>query len=186
MNVSKRIYLIVTLTTITAFVARGWLYQHFVTYEIIGARQAYPVKSQQLRVCIEKATAGKSGLDTKGVIALALTITSKTLHFTAAKNDNDPNKLIVSKSAHCVGYAAFCVTTCNYLLKKYQLSDSWIATAKVGQLWVVGLNIHNYFTSSFFKDHDFVIVSNKTTGEFFAVDPVISDYLFIDFIRVRK
>ena len=38
----------------------------------------------------------------------------------------------------------------------------------------------------FFKDHDFVTIENKETGEIFAVDPSVNDYLFIDFVTFNK
>jgi len=56
----------------------------------------------------------------------------------------------------------------------------------VEQLYFLGTNIHKYFNSSFFKDHDFVTIENKTTGEIFAVDPTVNDYLRIDFITYSK
>ena len=102
---------------------------------------------------------------------------------TANENDVDPNKLITSRKAHCIGYASFFATTCNYLLKKYNLSDQWTAKPKVGQLYFIGQNIHKYFNSPFFKDHDFVTIENKKTDQIFAVDPTVYDYLLIDFIN---
>lgn len=87
--------------------------------------------------------------------------------------------LLLPRQANCVGYTTFFATTCNYLLEKNNLSDIWIAKPQVGQLYLLGVNIHNYFNSAFFKDHDFVTIENKKTGEIYAVDPTISDYLRI-------
>ncbi|MBK8847678.1 MAG: hypothetical protein IPO27_14490 [Bacteroidetes bacterium] len=94
--------------------------------------------------------------------------------------------LIDSKAANCIGYASFFVTTCNHLLKENNLDNSWKATSHIGHIYFLGKNIHVYFDLPLFKDHDFVTIENKTTGEIFAVDPTINDYLFIDFITYNK
>jgi hypothetical protein len=98
----------------------------------------------------------------------------------------DPNKLIFTRTAHCVGYATFFATTCNQLLSEYGVADEWIAKPHAGQLYFLGANVHQYVNSSFFKDHDFVTIENKKTGRIFVVDPTINDYLFIDFVTYEK
>jgi len=82
--------------------------------------------------------------------------------------------------------ASFFITTCKYVLKKYNLEDKWIVQQQIGQLYFLGTNVHTYFNSSFFKDHDFVTIENKKTGEIIAVDPTVNDYLFIDNITYVK
>ncbi len=79
--------------------------------------------------------------------------------------------LIVTKTSHCVGYGAFFTTTCNFLLKKYNLGGKWRAKSQKGQIYFLGINVHNYSNSSFFIDHDFVITENNQTSELCAVDP---------------
>ena len=39
--------------------------------------------------------------------------------------------------------------------------------------------------STFFKDHDFVTIENKVTGEVFAVDPTLYDYSGIKLVRYQ-
>lgn len=171
---------------IVGLVFRGSIYILLVTYKSIGQRMTYSAIDDNLVNYIEGNEDDENNFDIKEVIKVALSKTSQQLNFTTSKNDNDPNKLIISKRAHCVGYSSFFVTTCNYLLEKNNLADVWTAKPQIGQLFLFGNNIHKYFNSSFFKDHDFVIIENKTTGEVFAVDPTINDYLFIDFIRYEK
>ena len=66
------------------------------------------------------------------------------------------------------------------------MADKWNAKPQIGQLYFLGTNIHKYFNSSFFEDHDFVTIENKSTGEILAVDPTVNDYLNIDFITYSK
>jgi hypothetical protein len=97
----------------------------------------------------------------------------------------DPNKLLISKHANCIGYAAFFSTVCNSLLEKNNLDQQWIAKPLIGQLYFLDKNIHPYFKSAFFKDHDFAVVKNKETGKVFAVDPSLNDYTGIDFVSYQ-
>jgi len=168
------------------FLFRGLLYRQLITYKSIGLRTNYNATDEKLTNYIDTYIVEQTNHDIEKIIKLGLSITSKRLNFTVDKNDNDPNKLIISKTTHCVGYASFFATTCNYLLKKCGLTDEWTAKPQIGQIYFLKINIHKYFNSSFFKDHDFVIIENKKTGNTFAVDPTLSDYLYIDFINFQN
>ncbi|NRS90359.1 hypothetical protein HNQ02_003299 [Flavobacterium sp. 7E] len=186
MKLIKRTILIILILTTITILFRGCFYRHLITYKSIGSRTNYSLTNEKLVDYINANTNKKADSNIENSIKTALSITSKQLNFTAEKNDNDPNKLITSKKAHCVGYASFFATTCNYILIKNNLAQTWIAKPQVGQLYFLGSNMHQYFNSSFFKDHDFVTIENKTTAEIFAVDPTVNDYLCIDFINYSK
>ena len=192
MKFIKRALLIILIISTVGLLFRGWFYRHLVTYKSVKIRTNYLATNIKLTDYIDANNDMQTDPDIKQIIKLGLSITSRKLNFTAnKKNDNDPNKLIISKTAHCVGYASFFATTCNYLLEKYNLSDTWTAKPQVGQLDFLGTNIHNYLTkffkdTDFIKDHDFVTIENKKTGEILAVDPTVNDYLRIDFITYNK
>ena len=169
MKMIQRILLTLLVLTTVGLLFRGWIYRHLVTYKSVGHRTNYSATDKKLVDYINGSTDEQTDPDIEQIIKLGLSITSMQLNFTAQKNDIDPNKLIVSKSAHCVGYASFFATTCNYLLAKNNLADTWTAKPQVGQLHFLGTNIHKYFNSSFFKDHDFVTIENKKTGEITSV-----------------
>lgn len=186
MKFIQRIILAIIMLTIIVFLFRGWLYRHLVRYHSAGVRTNYVATDDQLINYIETSADKQTDLDIAQIIQLGLSITSKQLHFTATQNAIDPNQLVYSKAAHCVGYAAFFATTCNYLLKKYNLGNHWEAKPHIGQLYFLGTNVHQYSNAPFFADHDFVTIKNKTTGEIRAVDPTLSDYLDIDFINYTQ
>ncbi len=165
---------------------RGWFYRNLVTYKSVGLRTNYAATDKELTNYINESNGKQTEPDVKQIAKLSLSITSNKLNFAADKNHNDPNKLIRTKTAHCIGYATFFATTCNYLLKKYSLDDSWTAKPQIGQLYFLGTNVHKYFSSPFFKDHDFVTIENKKTGQILAVDPTVTDYLHVDFIKYSK
>ena len=176
--------IVIVVLTGLCFLFRGWLYRHLVKYQSIGLRANYLAHTHNLIVYIDTNTGHEPRLDIKAVIKIALSLTSKQLNFTTGNNANDPNILIDTKTANCIGYAAFCATTCNCLFKKYELFD-WEAKPQIGQLYLMGTNVHQFFSSPFFKDHDFVLIVNKTTGETLAVDPTLNDYLYIDFVAIK-
>jgi hypothetical protein len=186
MKFIKRTLLTILFITIIGFLFRGWFYRHLVTYKSVGLRANYQATDLKLTDYIDASIEKQTDPNIEQIIKQGLSITARQLNFTSNKNDIDPNKLIYSKSAHCVGYASFFATTCNYLFDKYNVTDNWIAKAQVGKLYFLGTNIHKYFNSSFFKNHDFVTIENKTTGKIYAVDPTVNDYLCIDFITYSK
>lgn len=185
MRLIKRSLVFLLLLSLSLVLFRGWIYRSLVTYESVGERKGYSVSDERLVALIEAGAKELEAPEVREVIELGLTITGKQLHFTAEKNHNDPNLLLNSRSAHCVGYAHFFASTCNYLLSRYGLSKDWTARPQLGQLYLMGSNVHQYLSSPFFKDHDFVVIENRRTGEIFAVDPTLSDYLMIDHISFR-
>ena len=186
MKFIKHSLLMILLLTAVGFLFRGWIYRHSVSYKAVGMRTTYPARNKIFTQYIYSCIDHQREPDIKQIIKLALSITSEKLTYTADKNDIHPNKLITTRKAHCVGYAAFFTTTCNYLLAKYNLSSQWTAKPRLGQLYFLGTNIHPYFPTPIFKDHDFVTIENKETGEIFAVDPTVKDYLSIDFVSLSK
>ncbi len=186
MKIIKRIFLTIFILTVVGFLLRGCLYRNLVIYKSIGPRSNYYATNEKLKYCINEKGDKQTNPDIRQIIELSLSITSEQLKFTGNKNQTDPNKLINTKTANCVGYASFFSSTCNYLLKKNNLANLWTAKPQAGQLYFLRTNIHAYFNSSFFKDHDFVIIENKATREIYAVDPTINDYLNIDFVSYSK
>lgn len=182
----KRVLLVIAVLISAAVVFRGPVYRALVEYRPVATRSDYPVTDSALVRYIEANSAGLEAPSIHEVVNTALSTTSARLHFTAAHNHKDPNKLINSGSAHCVGYASFFAATCNHILRKHNLQHAWHATPRVAKLYVLGVNVHPYFRSSFFKDHDFVTIENKSTGEVLAVDPVVSDYLFINRVSCKS
>ena len=186
MKIIKRLLSAFLLLIAAGLLFRGWLYRHLVAYKSVGLRADYAVKSKELTNYINAGNEVQRQPSATEIARQSLALTSNKLRFTAGKNDKDPNKLIKSKKSHCVGYASFFAATCNYLLHKNGLDTTWKATPRIGQLYFLGTNVHQYFSSPFFKDHDFVTVENKETGQTLAVDPTVDDYLAIDFVNYAK
>lgn len=152
----------------------------------MGVRQTYKASGNEFKEYIDSGSKQSTKPDIYQILNTSLEMTTSKLNFTTGKNDLDPNKLVFSETAHCVGYASFFVTSCNYLLTKHEMSGEWKARTQIGQLYIFGKNIHEYLNSPFLKDHDFVTIENSITGEVIAVDPSLTDYFYIDYINFEK
>jgi hypothetical protein len=106
--------------------------------------------------------------DIDRLLKLSLKQTSDSLEF-AVKNDFNKNQ------ANCIGYAVYYVEVLNAHLLNNNITE-WQVKPVVGQLRVANINIHDYINSPFFKDHDYVSVVNKTTGQEILIDPSLYDY----------
>ena len=184
MRKRRRYFIIVIVLLI--FVFRGVFYQFVVTYDSVGIRPNYKVTEPELILYIEDAIRKDEMWGVESLVEKARVLTNKKLSFTSSTCAINPNRLIKSKKTNCVGYASFYAAICNHLLKFYTLSSEWKAEIHVGQLYFFGINIHRYIDSPFFKDHDFVIISNKNTGEAFYIDPSVSDYIGIDKVSIYQ
>lgn len=173
------------LLMIAVVLLRAPLFRYFISYRSIGLRTNYAAQDTALTGFIQAKAAQEKTDELKDVIDLAMSATRQQLEFNTAKSDNDPNLLIHTHRANCIGYAAFFSTTFNHLVKKHRLSD-WKASPHVGQLFFLGHNVHKYFSDPFFYDHDFVVLENEYSGDVLAVDPSMSDCLLIDYVTYQK
>ncbi len=183
MKTLKKTFITMLIIGATLFLFRGGLFRFMVSYENSGTGMSYQATSSDLIKYLDEN--GSTQLNIDQIIVTSLDLTADKLRFTADANDNNPNDLITTETAHCVGYATFCATACNYLLRQNSLNDTWKAQAHKGQLYVFGKNVHQFFDSPFFKDHDFVIIENTTTGATIAVDPSVYDYLWVEKVTLR-
>ena len=185
MKILKYILLFLLLMAIGACMCRGWLFRHAVVYRAVGLRANYAARDSSLIHYIDSNVSLTATPDVAEIVEQAEILTSRRLEFTFGRNENDPNRLIHTPTANCIGYAAFFAGTCNYLLQKYHLSE-WLAQPRVGQLFLFDKNMHHYINDPFFKDHDFATVENMLTGDVLAVDPTVHDYLLIDGVSYVK
>lgn len=167
------------------FLFKGVIYRNIVKYQSIGQREDYYYKSGKLVARILRSPENKDSMNLDDIVNATLKITSKNLQFTTKACEVDPNILIETLQTNCVGYSAFYSAACNLLLYKHGLSENWHATAQAGHLFLCGFNIHRSIKDPFFKDHDFVIIKNKITGEERSVDPSVHDYLGIKTITLK-
>ena len=178
MKLIRRAFYAFLFFCISLFALKGWLYRSFVTYKSIGTRTSYPITNAELDSFFQTSSLNQD-TDIDEIINGSLQLTKERLSFVFAKSDTDPNTLLASKKTHCVGYASFFTTLANSSVQKNKLDQDWEVEHHIGVLYVFGYNMHAYFNSPFFKDHDFVVITNKLTSKTIAVDPTVYDYLGI-------
>lgn len=177
--VRRLIRLVVVLVIL--FLFRGWIYRQIVAYQPVGGRREYRAENVLLKALPAKKDAEFFSTSTTGfadvdqIMEAAQELTAEKLAFEWAPCPADPNETIRTGKANCIGYAAFCALVCNHFFEKAGLNDQWKAHPEIGKLYVFGVDVHPYLHSAFFKDHDFVVVENRITGERIAVDPVVWD-----------
>ena len=182
----KRTLIIILSIILTGLIFRGPLYRVVIKYQPIAERPNYTITNPELiEICKIKGTPEKNS-SIKDIIRSSHVITSDLLEFSFTQAETDPNKLVNTHKANCVGYAALFAAVCNHQFVTLKRAPDWTATPYKGQLYLFGVNIHPYIQSPFFKDHDFVIIRNKNTGETYAADPSIRDYLRINYITLKS
>lgn len=174
---------IIAISILVLFLFRGFLYRLVIKYKDIGTRTEVKIIEKNLIKKIESKSIHKE-IDFDKIIAIANEITIEELNFTTSRASSNPNDLINSKQANCVGYSAMFNSIANYIIRKNKLENKIEAKHQVGKLHLFGIDIHHFFDSSFFRDHDFNEIKNIETGEVISVDPSVSDYFWIN--RITK
>lgn len=129
----KQTLKIIAISIVILLLFRGCIYRWLISYTKIGTRPEIKVNNRKLIDKIEAKSANKL-IDTQEIIAIANRITTEELTFTISKASNDPNELINSKRANCVGYAALFNSIANYLIRTRKLEKEIEAKHKIGQL----------------------------------------------------
>ena len=178
----RKVVKITAVLTVFILIFRGPLFRLFVKYQETGSRPEFIISDGELlgRIDFESLD---TPIHIDEIISVANEITSRKLTFTFNTASNDPSDLITSGKANCVGYAALFNSISNYLIQKNNLEDQISVHHKVAQLHFLGINVHQYIESPFFKDHDYNEITNYNTGETILIDPSISDYFWINTVK---
>lgn len=181
----KRILIFSLFIAVLLFLSKGILYRSLVKYKDVGQRPEVVIIDESLIRKIEDKTP-KSELNLSEILQLAQNITTEELTFSTKKVSNNPNKLIYTHQANCIGYSAMFNAVINYLLRKNKLHHKIKAYHKIGQLEVLGNNIHRFIKNPFFIDHDYNEVINTQTNERILIDPSLSDYFYINRVSPKQ
>lgn len=164
---------------------RGPVFRSLIRYEAIETRPEINISNADLINRIAAKSVGKK-LTPKKITEIADAITTETLKFTTRRASQNPNELIVSRKANCIGYAAMFNAIANYLIKEHRLHKQIEAQHNVGKIYLCGVDLHQFFANPFFKDHDFNQIKDRQTGEIISTDASVSDYLWITRVVQKK
>ena len=96
----------------------------------------------------------------------------------------NPNDLNSNAKTNCIGYSALFNSLANHIFENQNLNDRFRSRHFVAKIYLFGIDIHQYFNSDFFRDHDINEITDTRTGDKFYTDPTLYDYLKIDRITV--
>jgi hypothetical protein len=165
MRLLRHLLLVLLVMAIALWFLRGTIFRAVVHYRVVGDRGAVrPLQNSNL-AAMDLHTAIKAALDT----------TAARLHFSTGEVSNDPRTLIHGGPANCIGYAALCAALIKGQLEEAGLDDRYEVEAVVGKLYVGDQDLHAFFTTPFWKDHDVLRVRDKGTGEVRLLDPTLYD-----------
>ncbi|MBR9922545.1 MAG: hypothetical protein GYB31_17040 [Bacteroidetes bacterium] len=120
------------------------------------------------------------------IASISNSLTSELLAFSKSNASYNIVGMMNTRKANCVGYARMFNAIANYLIRENDLGDQIIAQHKIGKLSLWGIDLHSIINRPFFQDHDYNEIKDLHTGESLFVDPSLSDYLGIDFVREHK
>lgn len=184
-KVAKRLLLLAVLAALF-WTFRGPIYRYAVHYQVVSPRRTYLATAPVLIAQFEKLTNDKKPVSVTERIARTQTLTAEHLHFSAARGvAADPNRLVETRAANCIGYAAYFAAAFNFLQNRSSDPAPWEAEPHVAKLYFFNHNVHKVLQSGFWRDHDIVVIKNAQTGEEMAVDPSLYDYTGIKAVRVR-
>lgn len=158
------------------FISRHWLFEKTVAFHPLSEQPLYSVSDTSFQQYLAEPKNEKA---VEAIIQTAIDLTAERLSFASQKTEVDPNRSFHDRRAHCVGYAAFFAAACNYLLEKNGMADEWRTKSMRGKASFLGIDLHQFSDSPFFRDHDFNVVENKRTGERYVVDVSVWDVLWV-------
>lgn len=155
------------------------------SYQVLSQRKDQLLTDDSLKKTIDNWLDTQQPFSINALIGFCLEESKSRLDFSFGKCSSDPNKLSEGGEANCVGYAALFNSMMNYALKKKKLNKSFSCGHYVGKIYYRDQDVHQLFNDPFFKDHDFNIITEKSTGNKIAVDPSLYDYMGIDHVSLK-
>lgn len=162
------------------FVLRGFLFRATVQYQEASSLPNRVIGDEAFLQWVDQLPPTS---DIHEIAKRCLQICAERLRFTDQKCDTDPNLLFASQKTNCIGYAAFFSATCQVLLNQNHLEKKYAVQHLRGHLSFLGMNVHRWFGSPFFKDHDYNLIQDKETGERFYLDASTYDLLGIGYVN---
>ncbi len=176
MRILWRFLLVILVALLVMWSFRAAAYRSLVHYKVVGQRPPVPA--------LALSTAEPDGLDQ--AIAAALDSTAARLHFSTGKVNSNPALLLHGGPANCIGYAALCAALIKGQLEAAGLSDRYVVEAVIGKMYAGDQDLHAFFTSPFWKDHDVVRIADLTSNEVIVLDPTLYDHVGIGRVSFRS
>jgi len=174
----KKVLKIIGISLALLFLFRGFIYRQAIYYTPIKTKQTIPLSNKKVIAKIEVAIKDRQ-LDLVKIAKIASSLTNNHLQFTFQKTSNNPNKMAITQKANCAAYAAFFNAITHHIIHRKRLKDRYQAKHLVGKINFFNVNLHQFFTDTFYQNHDYNVIEDKLTGKVLLIDPSIDDYLYL-------
>ena len=173
--------------TLFSIVLRGPIYRTMVSYDTSSVRHhgGYNLYNSELTKELDAWAERHPNADIDDISDRALKATASELSFATSQSSSNPNGLIKSGKAHCVGYASVYCAVATHLLDELNLSNKYRCDHLVGHLYMLNQNMHSFINHKFFSNHDYNRILNLATKEEYLADPSLYDYLRINQVSNR-
>lgn len=181
----KKSFKIFTILLLVSICFRGFIFRTLFKYDDIGTRAEIELTDRIIIEHIETVSSDRN-IDLNTIAEIATEITSNFLDFSTNKTSNNPNKLNNTGLANCIGYSALFNSIANYLIREHNLQDEIKSTHRIGQLYLFGINLHQFTKNPFYSDHDFNELINIKSTRTISIDPSVSDYFYINSVSKQN
>ena len=160
------------------------IYSGLTFYDITQSAKTIELEDETIKRKIDKFLEPNKERTIEELIKEALSITSETLEFSRKSASINPNELRTTRKTHCVGYASLSNSIINYGLKKMDKSE-YKSTHWRGKIYLLGIELTNKSDDSFFKDHDFVEITNPSENVRLRIDPSLYEFTRIGIMNIK-
>jgi hypothetical protein len=174
------------LLLVLTFLLRNVLYTSFVDYRNARDRStAGLIADKEIRAELAAWAKANPEASARRMHGKALDITARELQF-SLKASSDVSTILSTHKAHCVGYSRLYCASFNTLAKETDQSGDYRCKHRVGEIHLLGYNVHELFSSPSFKDHDFNVITDTKGTVLLATDPNLYDYSYISKVNVGR
>jgi len=155
------------------------------SYSKLNKRKPYELMNDSLKKIIDRRFKNSGIIYMDSLIDFILDLTKEQLTFSFEKCEKSPNKLVRTKKANCIGYAAYFCSLMNYALEIKGLTKQYRCHHYVGKIYCSGQDLTGMFNDPFFKDHDYNTITDRKSGTEIALDPSLYEYLGVKRVLLK-
>lgn len=185
MKFFRRSLFIISLILLFTFLFKRSLFSLAFSFKPVELQHEIVLTDDQLKTEIDTRLAEKKHPTLNELSKACLKISKTYLIFSRKAKSTDPNKLRKHKTTHCVGYAAFFNSLINYVIQKHQLQNHYNSKHYRGKIFFFGYEITDKFDNTFWKDHDFVVVTDLKQNETYVIDPSLYEFTRIGMLKSK-
>jgi hypothetical protein len=169
-----RFLLYCTLLCLIFDVSKGILYREIITYKEINQRKLVKIEDKTIKTDLDFWLTTNEYATTEQMIDFATWYTTSNIDYTFGKCSINPNHIFEEKKTNCIGYSALLNAVITYLSQQKGIIGQVKSEHKVGKLYCLGINLHQFFTNPAFRDHDYNVIFDKGANKKYVIDPTLS------------